>query len=229
MYWIKTLSGKFDYDDPKASDVNRDDVVHALAGENRFANQTKMRYSVLEHSVRVAVECLRYARADGFDERAARDAALCGLWHDAAEAYLKDIPSPLKHVLMLQCPGVREIFERVEEAVEQAVLGSLTLTERRRWRGYVKRADLALLAAESAVFFPDRGGRWEILERVSETDAAAPRDAIGRELGRRPSNPADAGEIEGWWTEAFNELDEILRSGVAAPLPYWIDIPTRRQ
>lgn len=49
----------------------------------RFAGHTRDFYSVAEHCVRVSMAC---ARTD----------ALWGLLHDAAEAYLTDMPKPIK-------------------------------------------------------------------------------------------------------------------------------------
>ena len=82
--WIQTFTGRklFPLDpDPDALDVR--DIAHALSLHCRFNGHCRVFYSVAEHSVRVS--------------RQLTDAdALWGLLHDASEAYLSDVPKPLK-------------------------------------------------------------------------------------------------------------------------------------
>lgn len=59
------------------------DIAVGLARAARFRGMTKQYYSVAEHSILVARRCRRPLQ-------------LAGLLHDAAEAYLGDVPSPLK-------------------------------------------------------------------------------------------------------------------------------------
>ena len=70
--------------DPRASDIVIADIAHALSQECRFNGHTKNFYSVAEHSLLVSQFC------DPED-------ALWGLLHDASEAYLRDLPSPVKY------------------------------------------------------------------------------------------------------------------------------------
>jgi 5'-deoxynucleotidase YfbR-like HD superfamily hydrolase len=84
--WIQTYTGRKVY--PLAlqpSDVCIEDVAHHLARIGRFTGATKGddAYTVAQHSVLVSIYC----------EPAA---ALWGLLHDASEAYLLDLPRPLK-------------------------------------------------------------------------------------------------------------------------------------
>jgi hypothetical protein len=69
--------------------------------------------------------------------------ALWGLLHDASEAYLGDVATPLK--LLLPC------YREIEEVVQQAVARAFGL----RWPvpDEVKRADRDALAAEKAALF----------------------------------------------------------------------------
>ena len=87
--FIETRSGRrFTPLAPLASDICIEDIAHALAHQCRFAGHTREHYSVAEHSVRVANLL--------WDRGFSRVVQLWGLLHDASEAYLTDIPAPLK-------------------------------------------------------------------------------------------------------------------------------------
>lgn len=101
--WITTYSGlPFFPMAPKAEDVRIEDIAHALSNLCRFAGHTRTFYSVAQHSVLVSRLC---APCD----------ALWGLLHDASEAYLCDIVSPVKRVPGLD--GYRDIERQVQRAV----------------------------------------------------------------------------------------------------------------
>lgn len=71
---------------PRAEDILIEDIAHHLARINRFNGGTKQPYSVAQHSVYVSQLCCE-------------SWALEGLMHDATEAYLGDVSSPLKELL----------------------------------------------------------------------------------------------------------------------------------
>lgn len=73
--------------DPRPEDVCIEDIAHALSNLCRFGGHCRLFYSVAEHSVHVA---------RSFSDRRL---ALGALLHDAAEAYLVDVPRPVKKVL----------------------------------------------------------------------------------------------------------------------------------
>jgi hypothetical protein len=82
---ILTHSGKLiDPFNPDPDMIDISDIAIALSRQPRFAGQTKLFYSVAEHSIRVS---------NKVDYRF----KLTALLHDASEAYLLDIPRPLKH------------------------------------------------------------------------------------------------------------------------------------
>lgn len=87
MTIINTFSGiEFDLLNPNPNDIDIEDIAHELSMLCRFNGHCKEFYSVAEHSVYVSYE---------IDE----EFALIGLLHDAAEAYLGDVPTPLKKLL----------------------------------------------------------------------------------------------------------------------------------
>lgn len=99
--WIHTFSGgRFWPMDPHAEDVEIVDIAHSLAMQCRFAGHCIRFYSVAEHCVLLSrvVPPLH---------------ALWALLHDASEAYLVDVPRPVKPYLT----GYREAEALVMMAV----------------------------------------------------------------------------------------------------------------
>jgi len=89
--WIQTFTGrKFDLIYPEVEDVVIEDIAHALSMKCRYNGHCKEFYSVAEHSVRVSLMLEL--------EKQTPEVQFFGLMHDAAEAYLPDVPSPLKHL-----------------------------------------------------------------------------------------------------------------------------------
>lgn len=86
--WIQTYTGKKFYAlDPREDEIDIEDIATALANTCRFAGHCINYYSVAEH-------CLLMSYM--FEDKAL---ALDALLHDATEAYLTDIPRPIKKSL----------------------------------------------------------------------------------------------------------------------------------
>lgn len=140
--WIQTYTGRrFDYVQPVESivdQINIHDIARALSMLCRYNGHTKEYYSVAEHSVYVS-------------RLVPEDVALGGLLHDAAEAYIGDIPTPLKNLL----PIVKTLEYKIMLAISR-VFG-LKWPEPRQ----VKVADIALLSAEiEQVFYEPLEWDW---------------------------------------------------------------------
>jgi len=85
--WIQTFGGRAFWPlDPRPEDVAIGDIAHALAHLCRYGGHTRRFYSVAEHSVLMA-------RAVSPKHR------LWALLHDASEAYLVDLPRPIKRAI----------------------------------------------------------------------------------------------------------------------------------
>jgi hypothetical protein len=86
--WQLTASGRrFWLLDPRADEIDIDDIAHHLARICRWGGAPTGHYSVAEHSVHLATH---------FANRREPVLARWALLHDAAEAYLGDIVRPLK-------------------------------------------------------------------------------------------------------------------------------------
>lgn len=80
---IRTNSGLFiNVFEPKPFMISVEDIAHALSFQCRFAGHLNRFYSVAQHSVL----CMRMAKVD----------KLGALLHDGSEAYISDMPSPIK-------------------------------------------------------------------------------------------------------------------------------------
>lgn len=98
---MQTYTGRIvDLADFTSDDVRLPDIAHALALLNRFTGHSKSPYSVAQHSVLVS-------------RLVPKEHAMCGLLHDASEAYLGDVASPLKEML----PEYRELEAHVQRAI----------------------------------------------------------------------------------------------------------------
>lgn len=86
MSKIKTRSGIYiDLLDPDPKHIIIEDIAFALSNICRFTGHCNF-YSVAEHSINVC---------NNLEE----EYKFCGLMHDATEAYLSDISTPLKQLL----------------------------------------------------------------------------------------------------------------------------------
>jgi uncharacterized protein len=82
--WIQTYSGaQFWPLDPRADEIDLIDIAAALSKLCRYGGHCKRFYSVAEHCVLMARMMPRQLRREA-------------LLHDASEAYLVDIPRPIK-------------------------------------------------------------------------------------------------------------------------------------
>lgn len=142
-----------------------EDVAHALALQNRFNGHTRRPYSVAEHSLLV----MEIAQADG----ASVHQQLAALMHDAHEAYVGDVISPVK--LAVGQPW--QDFEAGEAHNLRRKFGLLGTFA--GCRPQMRLWDLMALATERrdlTLWEPERHAPWPILDtpghRVSPWDEA---------------------------------------------------------
>ena len=88
--------------EPDPYKVCIEDFAHALSCQCRFGGHSSKFYSVAEHSVSVSKLC-------------APEDALWGLLHDASEAYLVDVPRPLKQ--LPEFAAYREAEHRLQRVI----------------------------------------------------------------------------------------------------------------
>ena len=164
--------------DPDAIDIR--DIAHALAMSARFGGMTRTFYSVAEHSVRVSLIC------------SAKD-ALAGLLHDASEAYLKDIPQPVKH------QDAAEFYRLAEGQLQAAIYERFGLSPNEP--ASVKRADLVMVHTEGRDLFPAGAHVTWLDEGMAQPTTL---------------KPLDWRAAEAWFLERFRALDRRRKAAEAA-------------
>lgn len=102
--WIQTHTGGQMYPlDPHPAELNIQDIAHSLAMQCRFNGHTKVFYSVAEHCCHV-------------HDVLPANLKLAGLLHDASEAYLCDLPRPIK-----RSGGFAAAYLTAEFALERVI------------------------------------------------------------------------------------------------------------
>lgn len=143
---ITLFSGAyFDLEDPVSSEFGIEDIAHALAHICRYTGHCKAFYSVAQHSVLVS-------------RVVPPEHAFAGLMHDAAEAFIGDVSTPLKMLL----PD----YKRIEERIEAVIFARYRLPA--KLPPCVKEADLILLRTEQRDLMRAEG------QHLSDTEGCEP-------------------------------------------------------
>jgi len=126
MSWIQTYGGRQFFPlAPRMDDIDVRDIAHSLALLCRFNGHCRTFYSVAQHSVLVSHNVPKLL-------------ALWGLLHDAAEAYVSDLPRPIKQLV----PAFGEAEDVLLEVIMQRFGQAWPMPPE------VKHADDVLLATE---------------------------------------------------------------------------------
>ena len=104
---ISTVSGRFfDLLAPEDYEYDISEIGHALSHICRYTGHANKFYSVAEHSVLVSRIVPSHL-------------SLCGLLHDASEAFVGDVSSPLKKLL--------PEYKKIEEAIQKSIANYFNL------------------------------------------------------------------------------------------------------
>ena len=108
MSYITTYTGKYiDPTNPDMSMVEIRDIAHALSLICRGNGHVQTFFSVGQH----CLNCAREAQARGYDRRV----VLACLLHDASEAYMSDVPRPVKRLLPEYVAAEDALLEQIYE------------------------------------------------------------------------------------------------------------------
>lgn len=118
--YIHTSSGlRFYPFYPKVCEVRSIDIINGLANKCRFSGQTNRFYSILDHSIRV-MNVVKYLISQelkrlGKSLVLPNDLLLKSFLHDSPEAYLADIPTPIKPFIF----GWREAESSIQLVIHE--------------------------------------------------------------------------------------------------------------
>ena len=152
--FIQTLSGRrVNPLHAAPEDIDPVDIANALANLCRFGGHSRGFYSVAQHSV-IVCDLLE-------EQGATADELMAALLHDAAEAYLGDLPHPIKHRSELGA-----VFRVAEKQLEAVINERFSLPDA---AARVKPLDRALLATERRIF-STVSWEWPELDGVAPLD-----------------------------------------------------------
>ena len=151
--WMQLHSGtQFWPEDPRPEEIRLGDIAHALSNMCRFGGHCSSFYSVAQHSVMVSLEAEKAATVDK------TLVAIIGLLHDATEAYLVDVPRPIK----VNLSGYKPMEERLA-----CVIGERFGIELHILPGLVEEADERALFTEKRDLLGPPPAPWTVAQGVS--------------------------------------------------------------
>lgn len=147
--WLQTVSGKQFWPlDPNPEEIYIFDIAHALSNLCRFNGHCLHFYSVAQHSVLVSRIVPKHW-------------AMWGLLHDAPEAYLVDLPRPVKRSESIGVPYKQAEYRLMYAVCDRFCLPRLEPPE-------VKRADDIVLCTEKRDLMSAPPVAWKLDEQGLE-------------------------------------------------------------
>ena len=148
--WIETFTGKKFYPlEPDKDLIDIEDIAHALSFICRFNGHAPIFYSVAEHSL----YCLYIARELNLD----KITQLQCLMHDASEAYISDIPRPIKKYLPKYKDYENKLLDFIFEKYKIP----------KKMPAIVKEIDTRMLKTECVQLFKPKNN-WASLDEIKE-------------------------------------------------------------
>lgn len=138
---------------PRASEIDLRLVAGRLSRIARFNGVPEgMAYSVAQHSV-LGARAIEAERKDSF-------LASLFLFHDAHEALLGDVPTPVTKLMDAMIPGFRAALDRVKAAWDEPIYDAFGLPAPARWNALQKNVvtsmDARMCAFEARALMGDR-------------------------------------------------------------------------
>lgn len=140
--YVVTTSGRVvDLLCPEPKTICLGDIAYSLARQQRYNAHGASYYSVAEHSVIVAQDVSREHRA-------------AALLHDAAEAYIGDIVTPLKVALLRERFETHLALRNIEARLTRAIAVACGVSIADFDATEIRCADQRIIAHEVAALFP---------------------------------------------------------------------------
>lgn len=140
--WIQTYTGKKFYPfNPEESEIDIEDIGHALSMMCRYNGHCNQFYSVAQHSVYVS-------------QMVDNKYKLAALLHDASEAYIADITRPVKPYLIN--------YKEIESRISNAIFKHFEVEYSKDVHDKVKWADDTILMNEKRDIMKDISTMWTV-------------------------------------------------------------------
>jgi len=128
---------------------DEEDIAHALSLNNRYNGHTAYAYSVGQHSNNIAKVLYDYNCND--------ETVMYGLMHDASEAYLSDVPTPMKIKLPIYTEWEKKIMDEILAGIGE----NISITRPNAWLkeidfDFVHKVDRSMVPYEMRALFPNR-------------------------------------------------------------------------
>lgn len=151
MNTLETVSGKkIDVTNPAPDTIDITDIAWSLSRMPRFSGHSipYVPYSVAQHCIQVMKELAPHGP----------EIQMYGLLHDAAEAYINDLPSPVKHI-----PEIHAVIKKLEDSLMSTIYKALDIRPpTAEEEAIVKIADKHQQAVEAYNFMYSRGSDWNL-------------------------------------------------------------------
>lgn len=143
----------FDFAAPTADMIHVEDIARSLSMQCRFGGFVERFYSVAEHALLVS----RLVREAGHGPAL----QFAALHHDSHEAYVGDLPTPVKNYLLRAAPAVWDtLVNAIDCAIEQRF--DIFAAASAFHHPDVKTADEQALSIEAAELKVSRGVGWTV-------------------------------------------------------------------
>jgi 5'-deoxynucleotidase YfbR-like HD superfamily hydrolase len=142
--YIQTWKSSFWPLDPREEDIDIETIAHALSNLCRFGGHCKEFYSVAQH----CVECTKIVFESG---KYSNEECLQTLLHDASEAYIVDVPRPIKKLL--------PEYSVMEDNIQRTIYRKFGLPE--EMPQVVKIVDNTMLVTEASQLLYETNGWWK--------------------------------------------------------------------
>jgi len=152
-YYIMTYTGKkFHIFNPKIEEIDLLDIIHSLSFNCRYNGHSSQFFSIAEHSILVSTMVPEKLK-------------IYALLHDSAEAYVTDLPRPLKMALNEYTDN---LIKNLENNILNLIYKSLDLSTLSKEDEHIlKLADNTALYIEACHFFDeDKIKEWNFGEML---------------------------------------------------------------
>ena len=144
--YLETVNGKSVFPwNLKREDVLIDDIANSLAMQARYNGHLPEFYSIADHSIHVTVLADMLMSEKDITPEERRVIRLRALLHDAAEAFISDIPSPVKMFI----PSMYEHEDKMIKKIYSFYGAKITDRKLKKYSDQIiKKSDIMVLIGE---------------------------------------------------------------------------------